>query len=64
MNLKLDLGLGFRFWLMLDLPYVPVWPGLSRFKHLSRCLVPVSKMSGIFQINSSLMMPCYEIIPS
>jgi len=24
MNLKLDLGLGFRFWLRLDLPYVPV----------------------------------------
>ena len=32
MNLKLDLR--FRFWLRLDLPYV--WPGLSRFKRLSR----------------------------
>jgi len=29
---------------VLDLPYVPVWPGLSRFKHLSWCPVPVSKM--------------------
>ena len=36
MNLKLDLSLGFSFWLRLDLPYVPVWPGLSRFKRLSR----------------------------
>jgi len=26
MNLNLDLGLGFRFWFRLDLPYVP---GLS-----------------------------------
>ena len=25
MNLKLDLGSGFRFWLRLDLPYIPVW---------------------------------------
>ena len=32
MNPKLDLG--FRFCLRLDLPYV--WPGLSRFKRLSR----------------------------
>ena len=45
MNLKLGLVLGFRFWLGLDLPYVPVWPGLSRFKRLSQCPVPVSKMS-------------------
>jgi len=48
MNLKLDVGLGFRFWLRLDLPYVPVWPGLSRFKHLSRHPVPVHKMSQNF----------------
>jgi len=34
MNLKLDLG--FRFLLRLDQPYVPVWPGLSGFKRLSR----------------------------
>jgi len=46
MNLKLDLG--FWFWLRLDLPYVPVWPGLSRFKRLSRCHIPVSKMSRNF----------------
>jgi len=37
-----------RFWSRLDLPYVPVWPGLSRFKRLSQCLVPVSKMSRNF----------------
>jgi len=48
MNLKLDLGLGFRFWLRLDLPYVPAWPGLSRFKRLSRCPGLVSKMSWNF----------------
>jgi len=44
MNLKLDLR--FRFWLRLDLPYV--WPGLSRFKRLSRCPVPVGKISRNF----------------
>ena len=44
MNLKLDLGL--TFWLRLDLPYV--WLGLSRFKRLSRCPLPVSKMSRNF----------------
>jgi len=38
MNLKLDLG--FRLWLRLDLSYI--WPGLSR------CPVPVSKMSRNF----------------
>jgi len=27
MNLKLDLGLGYRVWLRLDVPYVP---GLAR----------------------------------
>jgi len=43
MNLKF--GLGFRFWFRLDLPYVPVWPEVSRFKYLS---VPVSKMSRNF----------------
>ena len=32
----------------VDLPYVPVWPGQSRFKRLSRCPVPVSKMSRNF----------------
>jgi len=32
MNLKLYLRLGFRFWLRLDLPYVPVWPGMSQFQ--------------------------------
>jgi len=63
MNLKLDLGFGFRFWLDLHLPYVTVW--LSRFKRLSR----LAKCPGIslqrhFQINSSLVMHCYEIIPS
>jgi len=41
MNLNLDLG--FRFWLRLDLSYVPVWPGLSRFKCLSR----LAKWPGI-----------------
>jgi len=30
----------------LDIPFVPVWPGLSRFKRLSLCPVPVSKVSG------------------
>ena len=44
MNPKLDLG--FRFWLRLGLPYV--WPGLSRFKRLSWCPIPVSKMSRNF----------------
>jgi len=44
MNLKLDLG--FTFWLRLDLPHV--WPGLSRFKRLSRCTIPVSKISQNF----------------
>jgi len=44
MNLKF--GLGFTFWLRLDLPYV--WPGLSQFKRLSRCPIPVSKMSRDF----------------
>ena len=48
MKLKLDLGLGFRFWLRLDLPHVPVCPGLSRFKRLSRYPVPVRKMSQNF----------------
>jgi len=46
MNLKLDLG--FRFWLRLDLPYV--WLELSRLKRLSRCPVPVSKMSRNFTL--------------
>jgi len=43
MNVKLDLS--FRFWLRLDQSYAPVWPGVSRFKRLSHCPVPVSKMS-------------------
>ena len=70
MNLKLDLGFGLRFWLRLDLPDVPVWPGPSRFKCLSRCPVSVKQnvpefhFSEIFKINSNLMMHCYEIIPS
>ena len=34
----------------LDLPYVPVWPGQSRFKRLSRCPVPVSKISRNFTL--------------
>ena len=34
--------------LYVDLPYVPVWPGLSRFKRLPWCPVPVSKMSRNF----------------
>jgi len=42
-NLKLHLGLGFGFWLRLDPPYVPVWPGLSWFKCLSR----LAKYPGI-----------------
>ena len=57
MNLKLDLG--FRFWFRLDLPYVPVWLGLSR---LAKC--PGISLQLNIQINSSLMMHCYEIIPS
>jgi len=32
-----------RFWLRLDLLYVPVWPGLSQLKRLSR----LAKCSGI-----------------
>jgi len=40
--------LSFGVWLRLDLPYVLVWPGLSRFKRLSRCPFPVSKMSRNF----------------
>jgi len=43
MNQTLDFGLGFRVWLRLDLPYVPVWPGLPRFKRLSR----LAKCPGI-----------------
>jgi len=39
MNLNLDIGL--RFWLRLDLPYV--WPGLSWFKRLSQ----LAKCPGI-----------------
>ena len=61
MNLKSDLG--FRFWLRLHLLYV--WPGLSRFKRQSRLAkCPEFHFSEIFKINSSLMMHCYEIIPS
>ena len=30
--------------------YVPVWPGQSRFKHLSRCPVPVNKISRNFTL--------------
>ena len=36
--------------LSLDLPYVPVWPGQSRFKRLSWCPVPVGKMSRNFTL--------------
>jgi len=69
MNLKLDLGLGFRFRLRLDLPYVPVWPGCPSLNvcPMSRPglqNVPESYFSEIFEINSSRMMHCYQIIPS
>ena len=41
---------GWMRYIYIDLPYVPVWPGLSRFKHLSWCSVPVSKMSRNFTL--------------
>jgi len=59
MNLKLDLG--FRFWLRLDLPYF--CPGLSRFKRLSRCPVPVNKMSRKFtSVKFSILTPAWWCI--
>jgi len=59
MNLKLDLG--FRFWLRLYLTHV--WPGLFRFKCLSRCPVPVSKMSRNFtSVKFSKLTPAYDAL--
>jgi len=63
MKLRLDFGLSFRFWLRLDLPYVPVWPGLSRFKRLFRCPIPVSKMSQNFtSVKFSKLTPAWWCI--
>jgi len=36
----------FRFWLRLELPYVPVWPGLSRFKRLPSVPSRLAKCPG------------------
>ena len=60
---ELDLGLGFTFWLRLDLPYVPVWAGLSRFKRLCRCPVLVSKLSRNFtSVKFSKLTPAWWCI--
>jgi len=55
-NVMYSVPVAIEHWLCVDLPYVPVWPGLSRFKRLSRCPVLISKMSRNFTC------PIYELV--